>query len=86
MKRDHLSCKYIKEEEEDKIGTLVKGTIRIETDQVIGQIVEIEDSFETDSGLRRITGEAISKITPEDMVDKTAEGDIEITVIDVSLQ
>ena len=42
MKRDHLSCKYIKEE--DKIRILVKETIRRETDQTIGQVVEKEYS------------------------------------------
>ena len=31
MTRDNLSHKYIKEEEEDKIGTLIKETIRTET-------------------------------------------------------
>ena len=64
MKRDHLSHKYIKVEEEDKIGILVKETIRTETDQVIGQIVEMEDNLETGPGLSRITEETISKVTP----------------------
>ena len=59
MKRDHLSHKYIKEEEEGKIGILVNETIRTETDQTIGQVVEIEDSLETGPGLSRITDEAI---------------------------
>ena len=49
----------IKEEEVDKIGILVKETIRAETDQTIGQIVEIEDSLETGLGLSRITEETI---------------------------
>ena len=45
---DHLSHKYIKEE--DKIGILVKETIRTETHQTIGQIVEIEEYLEIDLG------------------------------------
>ena len=85
MKRDHLSHKCIKEEEEDKIGLLVKGIIRTETDQVIGQIVEIEDNLETGPGLSRITEEAISEVTPGDMVDRTAEGNTEIIAIDVTI-
>ena len=45
---DHLSHKYIKEE--DKIGILVKETIRTETHQTIGQIVEMEEYLEIDLG------------------------------------
>ena len=39
--------------EEDKIEVLVKEIIRIETDQTIGQVVEIEDSSEIDPDLNR---------------------------------
>ena len=85
MKRDPLSHKYIKEEEEDKIGILVKETIRTETDYTIGQIVEIEDSLETGPGLSRITEEAIFEVTLGDMVDKIAEGNIETIAIDVMI-
>ena len=81
MKRDHLSHKYIKEEEEDKIGILVRETIRTETDQTIGQIIEIEDSLETGPGLSRITEETILEVTLGDIIDKIAEGNIETTVI-----
>ena len=59
MKRDHLSLKYIKVKEEEKIEILVKEIIRIEIGQTIGQIVEIEDSSETGPDLSRITEKAI---------------------------
>ena len=85
MKRDHLSCKYIKEEEDDKIGILVKETIRTETNQTISQVVEKEDSLETCPGLSRITEEAIFKVTLGDTVDKIAEGNIETIAIDVMI-
>ena len=81
MKRDHLSCKYIKEEEEDKIGILVRETIRTETDQTIGQIVEIENSLETGPGLIRTTQEVIFKVTLGNIIDKIAEGNIETIAI-----
>ena len=83
MKRDHLSLKYIKVEEEDKTEVLVKEIIRIETGQTIGQIVEIEDSSETGQDLSRTTEEAIFEVTLGDMVDKTAEGNIETIIIGV---
>ena len=81
----HLSHKYIKEEEEDKREMLVKETIRTETDQTIGQIVEIEDSLETGPGLSRITEETIFEVTLGDIVDKITEGNIEIIAIDVMI-
>ena len=62
MKRDHLSHKYIKEEEEDKIAILVKENIRTETGQTIGQVVEKEDSLETGPSMSRITEEAIFEV------------------------
>ena len=86
MNRYHLSHKYIKEEEEEKRGILVKETIRTETDQTIGQIVEIEDSLETDPGLSRITEEAIFEVTLGDIVDKIAEGNIETIAIDIMIK
>ena len=64
---------------------MVKETIRTETDPVIGQIVEMEDNLETGSGLSRITEETISNITPGDMVDRIAEGNIEIIAIDITI-
>ena len=85
MTRDHLSHKYIKEDEEDKIGILIKETIRTETGPTIGQIVEIEDSLETGPGLSRITEEVIFKVTLGDMVDRIAEGNIEIITIDAMI-
>ena len=85
MKRDHLSCKYINEEEEDKIGILVKETIRTETDQTIGQVVEKEDSLERVPGLSRVTEEAILEVTLGDIVDKIAEGNIETIDIDIMI-
>ena len=69
--KKHLKCKYIMVEEKDEIGILVKETIRIETGQTIGQVVEIEDSSETGPDLSRITEEAIFKVPLGDMVDKT---------------
>ena len=83
MKTDHLSHKYIKEE--DKIGILVKETIRIKTGQTIGHIVEIEDSLETGPGLNKITEEAIFEVTLGDIVDKTAEQNIETIVLDIMI-
>ena len=59
MKRDHLSHKYIKKEIKDKTGILVKETIRTETDQTIGQIVQTDDSLETGPHMSRITEETI---------------------------
>ena len=79
MKRDQINLKYIKEE--DKTEVLVKEIIRIETGQTIGQVVEIEDSSETGPYLSRTTEESIFKVTLGDMLDKTAEGNIEIIVI-----
>ena len=83
MTGDHLSHKHIKEE--DKIGILIKETIRTETGQTIGQIVEIENSLETDPGLSRIIEEVIFKITLGDMVDRIAERNTEIITIDVMI-
>ena len=83
MKRDHLSLKYIKAEEEDKTEVIVKEIIRIEIGQIIGQIVEIEDSSEIDPDLSRTTWETIFGVMPGDMEDKTAEENIEMIVIDV---
>ena len=83
MKRDHLSLKYIKAEEEDKTEVLVKETIRIETGQTIDQVVEIEVSSEIGLDSNRTTEGAIFKIMLGDMGDKTVEGNIEMIVIDV---
>ena len=55
-----------------RIGILVKETIRTETDETIGQVVEIEDSLETDSGLSRITEETIFKVTLGDIVGQNS--------------
>ena len=85
MTRDHLSHKYIKEEEEDKIGTLIKETIRTETGEVIGQVAEIQDSLDTGPGLSRITEEVIFEAILGDMVDRIAEGTIEIMTIDITI-
>ena len=46
MKLDHLNPRYIKADEEDKTEVIVKGVIRIGTDQVIGQIAGIENSLD----------------------------------------
>ena len=83
MKRDHLSLKYIKAEEEDKTEVIIKEIIRIETDQTIGQVVEIEDNSEIGPELSRTTEVTISGIMLGDMEDKAAEGNIEMIVIDV---
>ena len=48
MKRDHLSPTYTKAEEEDKTEVVVREIIRIETDWMLGLVVEIEDSLEVD--------------------------------------
>ena len=85
VKRDHLSLKYIKAEEEDKAEILVKEIIRIETSQTIDQVVEIEVSSEIGLDLSRTTEGAIFEIMLVDMVDKTAEGNIEMIVIDVAV-
>ena len=85
MIKDNLSHKYIKDEEVDKIGILVKETIRTETEQTIGQVVEITDSLEAGPGLSRIIEEAIFKVTLGDIVDKIAEGNIEMIAIDIMI-
>ena len=65
---------------------MVKETIRTETDQIIGQIAEIEDNLETGPGLSRITEEIISEVAPGDIVDIIAGGNIEISAIDVMIK
>ena len=81
LKRDHLSLKYTKAEEEDKTEVIAKEIIKIETGRIIGQIAKIEDSLEIDSGLNRTTEETTSKIMLEDIEDKAAEGNMKIVVI-----
>ena len=83
MNRDHLSLKYLTAEEEDKTEVLVKEIIGIETSQTIDQVVEIEVSSEIDLDLSRTTEGAGFEIILGDMVDKTAEENIEMIVIDV---
>ena len=83
MKGDYLSLKYIKAEEEDKTGVLVKEIIRIETGQTIGQVVEIEDSSEIGPDLSRTTEGILFEIMLGDIEDKTAEGNIEMIVVDM---
>ena len=83
MKRDHFSLKYIRVEEEGKTEALVKEIIRIETGQTIGQVVEIEDSSDTDPDLSRTTQGTLFEIMLGDIVDKTTERNIEMIVIDV---
>ena len=61
----------------------MKEIIRIETDQTIGQVVEIEDSLEIGSELSRTTEGTISRIMLGDMEDKAAEGNIVMIVIDM---
>ena len=46
---------------------------------------EIGDNLETGPGLSKVTEEAISEVTPGDMIDKTAEGNIEMIAIDVMI-
>ena len=60
-------------------------TIRTETDQTIGQIVEIEDSLVTGPDMSRITEEAIFKVILGDIVGKLAKGNIETIAIDVMI-
>ena len=52
---------------------------------MIGQVVEIEDSLETGLGLSRITEEVISEAILGDMVDRIAEGTIEVMTIDIMI-
>ena len=47
--------------------------------------MEIEDSLETGPGLSRITEEVILKTILGDMVDRLAEGNIEIMTIDIMI-
>ena len=82
MTRDHLSLKYISTEEEDKIEVIVREIIRIETGQIIGQVVEIEDSLGVDPDLNRTMEGTTSKTMLENMEDNIAEGNIEMIVID----
>ena len=63
-----------------KTEDIVKEIIRIETGQIIGQVVEIEDSLEINLDSSRTTERTIFEIMPEDMEDKTAEGNIEIVI------
>ena len=44
-KKDHLSPKYTKAEEEDKTEVIVREIIRIETDRMLGQVAEIRGQF-----------------------------------------
>ena len=58
---------------------------RIETVQIIGQVVEIEDNSEIDQDLSRTTGRTIFRIMPGVIEDKTVEENIEMIVIDVMI-
>ena len=85
MKRNHLSLKYIKAEDEDRIEVIVREIIRRETGWIIDVVVKIEDSLEVDPDLNRTTEEAIFKTMLGNMEDKTAEGNIEMIVIDIMI-
>ena len=55
------------------------------TGLIIGQVVEIEGSLETGPGLNRITEGGIFEAILGDMVDRIAEGTIEIMTIDITI-
>ena len=83
---DHLNPICIKSEEEDKREVIVKGVIRIGTDQVTGQIAGIEnslDKIEVDPDLSKVIEGIIFEITLEDIVDNMVEGSIEMITIGV---
>ena len=79
-----LNPKYIRTEVEDKIEATTRELIRIDIGQIIDQIVEIENSSgktEVDTDLRKVTGVIILEKIQEIMVVKTADKNIEMTVI-----
>ena len=83
MTRDHLSLKYIKAEDEDKIEAIIREIIRIETGWIIGQVAEIEDRLDVDQDLSRTTEGTNFKTMLENIEDTIAERNIEMIVIDV---
>ena len=84
--QDNLNPKYIKAEEEVRIEAIPREMIRIVIGQTTDQTLGIEDSsgkIEVDTDLSKVIEEIISKITPEDTVDNTAEESIGIIVIEI---
>ena len=84
--QDNLNLRYIKAEVEVRIEVIAKETIRIGIGQTMDQIVGIEDSSgktEVDTDLSKVIEEVVSKIIPEDIVDKIAEESIGIIVIEM---
>ena len=83
---DHLNPRHIKAEEEDKTEVIVKGVIRIGTDEIKAQIVGIKGSLGKmgiDWDLSQVTEGTIFEIVLEDTVDKIAKGSIEIIIIGI---
>ena len=78
--------KYIRVEVEDKTEITkitIKGTIRIGTDQITGQLAETEDNTdktEVSLGMSKILEEVILGETLEVMVDKIVGENIEIAI------
>ena len=84
--QDNLNPRYIKAEVEVRIEAIAKEIIRIGIGQTIDQTVGIEDSSgkkEVDIDLSKVTEEIISEIIPEVTVDKIAEENIGIIIIEM---
>ena len=84
--QDNINPRYIKAEVEVRIKAIPREIIRIGIGQTTDQTVGIEDSsgkIDVGTDLSKVMEEIISKITPEDTVDKIAEESIGIIVIEM---
>ena len=77
---DNLNPKYIKAEVEVRTEVIVKDIIRIETSQTTDQVV---GKTEIDPGLSEVMEGAVSEIISEDIVDRIAEENTGIIVIEM---
>ena len=84
--QDNLNPRYIKAKVQVRIEAIVKEIIRIGIDQTTDQTVGIEDSSgktEVDTNLIKVIEEVVSKIIPENTVDKIVEQSIGIIVTEM---
>ena len=84
--QDNLSSRYIKAKVVVRIEARAKEIIRTGIGQATDQTVGIEDSsgkIEIDTDLGKAMEEIVSETTPEGIVDKIAEENIGIIVIEM---
>ena len=80
---DNSNHKYIRVEVEVRTGITIRGTIKIDTDQITSQTAEKGDSIDkTEVGpdISKIIGEVILEETSGIMVGKTVEENIEVAI------